>query len=49
MRSPRKTSISGQAVFVFSAEFFPDYAPIYEMDEDKREIIVLYLRDNRRY
>lgn len=40
--------LSGEIVFVFTADFFPEYAPVYAIDEGSRTVIMLFLRDNRR-
>ncbi len=42
------TSISGDRLLVFTAEFFPEYAPVYTVNEDAQEIVMIYLRENRR-
>jgi hypothetical protein len=43
-----ETSVSGEVVNVFNAEFFPDYAPVYIVDEAVNEVLLLFLRENRR-
>jgi hypothetical protein len=40
--------VSGETVFVFTGDFFPEYAPVYVVDEGARTVIMLYLRENRR-
>jgi hypothetical protein len=40
------TSISEQVIFVFTGDFFPDYAPVYLIDEPAKNVIVLFLRKN---
>jgi hypothetical protein len=42
-----ETSVSGETLFVFSAEFFPEYALVYAVDEDAGEATIFYLRSNR--
>jgi hypothetical protein len=42
-----ETSISGERTFVFVAEFFPEYALVYVVDEAEREVVIIYLRPNR--
>jgi hypothetical protein len=44
----QETSISGEIVFVFTGDFFPEYAPVYVVDETREEVVILYLRENRR-
>ncbi len=41
-------SFSGQTVFVFTGDFFPEYAPVYIVDEKAAVVIMLFLRENRR-
>jgi hypothetical protein len=40
--------VSGETVFVFTGDFFPEYAPVYVVNEGASTVIVLYLRENRR-
>ena len=42
-----ETSISGEQMLVFVAEFFPEHSIVYVMDEDAREVRVIYLRQTR--
>ncbi len=42
------TSISGEVVFVFTGDFFPEYAPVYVVNEDLEKVVMIYLRENRR-
>ena len=42
-----ETSISGEQMFVFVAEFFPEHALVYVVDEEEREVVIFYLRLNR--
>jgi hypothetical protein len=42
-----ETSISGEEMFVFVAEFFPEYALVYVVNEDDREVVIFYLRPQR--
>ncbi len=44
----QETSISGEPIYVFYGEFFPEYAPVYVVDERANEVVVLFLRANRR-
>jgi hypothetical protein len=44
----QETSISEQVVFVFTGDFFPEYAPVYLIDEDAKKVIMLFLRENDR-
>lgn len=44
----QETSISGESVYVFTAEFFPEYATVYVIDEGTKEIVVLFLREKHR-
>ncbi len=44
----QETSISEQVVFVFTGDFFPEYAPVYLINEDAKEVIMLFLRKNDR-
>lgn len=44
----KETSISGEDIFVFSGDFFPEYAPLYVVDEEQREVVIVYLRENHR-
>ena len=39
-----ETSVSHERVFVFSAEFFSEYALLYAINEEKREAMIFYLR-----
>ena len=41
-------SLSGQTVFVFTGDFFPEFAPVYLVNEASKVLIVLFLRANRR-
>ena len=40
--------LSGETVYVFTGDFFPEYAPVYIVNEDAGVVIMLFLRDNRR-
>lgn len=40
--------LSGETVFVFTGDFFPEYAPVYIVNESSKVVIMLYLRENRR-
>jgi hypothetical protein len=40
--------LSGEMVFVFTGDFFPEYAPVYILNEGSKLVIMLYLRENRR-
>ncbi len=44
----QETSISGEILLVFTAEFFPEYAPVYVVNEEARAVAILVLRENRR-
>jgi hypothetical protein len=41
-----EVSIAGEVLYVFVAEFFPHYLPIYAIDEANREVELFYLRNN---
>ena len=41
-------SYAGDVVYVLNAEFFSEYAPVYIVDEREHEILILFLRENRR-
>ncbi len=43
-----ETSISGESVYVFYGEFFPEHAPVYVIDEGANEVMMLFVRDNHR-
>ena len=40
-------SISGEAIFVFVAEFFPEHDIVYVLDEDAQAVLIIYLRAGR--
>ena len=42
-----ETSISGETLFVFTAEFFPEYSLVYVVNDDEREVALLALRAKR--
>ncbi len=42
----RDTSRSGEALFLLQAEFFPEYVPVYGIDEQGREVEIVYLSEN---
>jgi len=42
-----ETSISEEKMLVFVAEFFPEYSPVYVVDEAEDEVVIFYLRPNR--
>jgi hypothetical protein len=44
----QETSISGDILLVFTGDFFPEDAPVYVVNEDAREVVILFLRENRR-
>lgn len=44
----QETTISGDPLMIFTAEFFPEYAPVYMINEETRVVAVLFLRENRR-
>jgi hypothetical protein len=44
----RETSISEEEIFVFTGDFFPEYSPVYVIDESEKRVLVIHLRDNRR-
>jgi hypothetical protein len=35
-------------MFVMTAEFFPHYVLVYVIDESRREIIIVFLREDTR-
>lgn len=39
-----ETSISGERIFVFVSEFFPEVGIVYAVDEAARTCLVIYLR-----
>jgi len=43
-----ETSVSGERMFIFVAEFFPEYSPLYVVNEAESEVDIFYLRKNRR-
>jgi hypothetical protein len=43
-----ETSISDEELYVFTGDFLPEFAPVYVIDEDQREVVIIYLRQNRR-
>ena len=43
-----ETTISREDVFVFTGDFFPEYAPVYVVNETEKEVVMIYLRENRR-
>ena len=45
----QETSVSGEIILVFTAEFFPEYAPVYVVNEEARVVAIIFLRENRRY
>lgn len=40
--------VSGETVYVFTGDFFPEYAPVYIVYEGAQEVIMLFLRHNDR-
>ena len=40
--------LSGETVLVFTGDFFPEYAPVYIVNEEAAVVVMLFLRDNRR-
>jgi hypothetical protein len=44
----REVSVSGEEMYVFTAEFFPEYLPLYVIDEGRLIVRIIYLRENRR-
>ena len=44
---PSTSSVRTLAV-VFTGDFFPEYAPVYLINEDAKEVIMLFLRENDR-
>lgn len=40
-------SVSGERLMVCTAEFFPVYVPVYVVNEDLWEVVVIYLRESR--
>lgn len=42
-----ETSVSGEKMFVFVAEFFPEYALVYVVDNDAAEAEIIFLRATR--
>ncbi len=41
-----EVSISGEILYVFTAEFFPWYLPVYVVNGDANQVAVIYLREN---
>ena len=41
-----ETTISGERIFVYVVEFFPEHAVVYLVDEAAREVLVIYLRES---
>ncbi len=39
-----ETSVSGERFFVFTSEFFPQFAPLYVVNETDGEVGIFYLR-----
>ena len=43
-----EVSISGLVVQAFTGDFFPEYAPVYTINEKEQVVIMLFLRENDR-
>jgi len=43
----QETSIAGETIFIFLAEFLPDWCPVYVVDDVAKEVEIVYLRENR--
>ena len=41
-----EVSISGEKLYVLTAEFFPFYIPVYRLNESARNVVIIYLREN---
>lgn len=41
------SSLSGENMFVFVAEFFPEYSLVYVVNHDESEVDIFYLRAGR--
>ncbi len=44
----KETSVSDEILLVFTAEFFPEYAPVYVVNEEAHAVAIIFLRENRR-
>ena len=42
-----ETSVSGERMFVLVAEFFPEFAPVYVVNQDDSQVEIFYLRTRR--
>jgi hypothetical protein len=43
-----ETSVSGEEILVFHAETLPDFCIVFVVNEEDQEVVIYFLRENRR-